>query len=169
LDGSNVALARQVAVGVRYRGRPDVWIAEVADLWLTVPRHYQDCPMSVFERGKQYSRKDIQRELGGGVMDYLPHSGGAVVAGCFSKDLNPEAPTVILPGTGPEIERWGRVFAEQPDPVPVFIKQRSNVWHCMGYFRCVTLADDQATISEHAKRAGRTDVTMVLFLERDKS
>src|SRR4051812_28910981 len=44
----------------------------------------------------------------GGLQDYLPHINGRVVAGCFSKDLNPQAPNVILPGTGPEIERRGR-------------------------------------------------------------
>ena len=124
--------------------------------------------MGVFERGKKYSRADIQRGLGGGVQDYLPHTDGVVVAGCFDKVLNPQAPNVILPGTGPEIERWGRVFATQAEPVPVFIKERSNVWHCMGDFRCVRFADDELTVADHAARARRTDVTMVLFLERSK-
>lgn len=123
---------------------------------------------SPFQRGKVYSRINIQRALGGGLQDYLPHVDGKVVAGCFSKDLNPQAPTVILPGTGPEIERWARVFATQSTPVPVFIKQRSNEWYCMGAFRCVRMADDDITVQDHARRANRTDVTMVLFLERDR-
>jgi hypothetical protein len=38
----------------------------------------------------------------------------------------------------------------------------------MGVFRCVRLAEDAPTIQQHASRAGRDDVTMVLFLERDK-
>jgi hypothetical protein len=120
------------------------------------------------QRGKVYSRAAIQRMLGGGLQDYLPHIDGRIVAGCFSKDLNPQAPNVVLPGTGPEIERWGRVFAEQKTAVPVFIKQRSNEWYCMGDFRCVRIADDAATIQQHAQRADRSDVTMVLFLERVK-
>jgi hypothetical protein len=119
-----------------------------------------------FQRGKVYSRAQIQRGLGGGLQDYLPHVDGEVVAGCFSKDLNPQAPNVILPGTGPEIERWGRAFAEQKTAVPVFIKQRSNEWYCMGEFRCVRIADDDDTVRAHAERARRVDVTMVLFLER---
>jgi hypothetical protein len=120
------------------------------------------------QRGKVYSRAAIQRALGGGLQDYLPHVNGEVVAGCFSKDLNPQAPNVILPETGPEIERWARVFAEQKTAVPVFIKQRSNEWYCMGKFRCVRIADDAATVCDHARRAQRDDVTMVLFLERVK-
>jgi len=102
------------------------------------------------------------------LQDYLPHVDGRVVAGCFSKKLNPQAPNVILPGTGPEIERWARVFADQGGAIPVFMKQRSNEWYCMGAFRCVRLADDPATIHEHASLADRDDVTMVLFLEREK-
>jgi len=38
----------------------------------------------------------------------------------------------------------------------------------MGEFRCVRLADDPATIGEHAQKADRDDVTMVLFIEREK-
>lgn len=123
---------------------------------------------SYFIRGKVYTRAAIQRVLGGGLQDYLPHADGKVVAGCFSKELNPQAPNVILPGTGPEIERWARVFAEQRTAVPVFIKQRSNEWYCMGAFRCIRLADDSPTIEEYASKANRSDVTMVLFLEREK-
>src|SRR5689334_11067655 len=124
--------------------------------------------MSYFTRGKVYTRAAIQRVLGGGLQDYLPHVDGKVVAGCFSKGLNPQAPNVILPGTGPEIERWARVFAEQRTAVPVFIKQRSNEWYCMGAFRCVRLADDPRTVEEHASKANRSDVTTVLFLERER-
>ena len=125
-------------------------------------------PGARFQRAKVYSRAAIQRGLGGGLQDYLPHVDGRVVAGCFSQDLNPQAPNVILPGTGRDIERWARVFAEQGTAVPVFIKQRSNEWYCMGAFRCVRIAEDERTVKDHAERANRADVTMVLFLERDK-
>ena len=124
--------------------------------------------MTSFERGKTYSRQQIQAVLGGGLQDYLPHVGGVVVAGCFNKEYNPDAPTVILPGEGVEIEKWGRVFAAQTHAIPVFVKKRSNEWHCFGSFKCSRLSDDPATIAEHAKRAGRDNVTMVLFLERQR-
>jgi hypothetical protein len=121
-----------------------------------------------FLRGREYSRKQISDVLGGGVQDYLPHQDGVVVYGAFSKDLNPGAPNVILPGTGPEIERWAHVFAGQEHAIPVFLKRKSNVWYCMGDFRCKRWSEDEATISEHSRAAGRDDVTMVLFLERER-
>ena len=125
--------------------------------------------MTEFVRGTSYTRAQIQRVLGGGVQDYLPHSGGAVVAGCFSKAVNPDAPSIILPGTGVEIEKWARIFATQEYPIPVFIKKRSNEWNCMGSFRCTRLSDDAETIALHSAKTGRDDVTMVLFLERART
>jgi hypothetical protein len=123
----------------------------------------------MFERGKTYKRREISDALGGGVQDYLPHSGGRVTYGAFSLDLNPQAPGVILPGTGPEIEKWALVFAEQEEPVPVFVKKRPNEWAYMGNYRCARVVDDPTTIEGFAQKTGRDDITMVLYLERDRS
>lgn len=125
--------------------------------------------MTPFLRGKVYKRSEISRAIGGGVQDFLPHANGRVVAGCFSRDVNPDAPTTILPGSGPEIEKWARVFATQDTPIPVFVKQRSNEWHCFGYFRCVKLDASEEAVAAQMRRTNRADITMVLTLERDKT
>jgi hypothetical protein len=122
----------------------------------------------IFERQKTYKREFISAQLGGGLQDYLPHSGGRVTYGAFSLELNPQAPATVLPGTGPEIERWARVFAEQEEAIPVFVKKRSNEWTYMGMYRCTTLLDDDASIAEQAERTGRSDISMVLKLTRDR-
>src|SRR5690349_6968409 len=82
-----------------------------------------------------YTRREIADELGGGVQDYLPHSDGRVVCACLSREYNPDAPFVVLPGTGPDIVRWGDVFAHQRDFVPVFLKRATNAWQYIGRFR----------------------------------
>ena len=120
----------------------------------------------MFERGKTYKRAYISEQLGGGLQDYLPHVKGRVTYGAFSRELNPQAPSVVLPGIGPEIERWARVLAEQTEPIPVFIKKRSNEWTYMGDFRCVELIEDPAAIAEYGRKARRNDVSMVLRLKR---
>lgn len=125
--------------------------------------------MSDFVRMKAYTRRAISNALGGGVQDYLPHTGGRVVAGCFSKDVNPDAPTTVLPGTGVEIEKWAQVFATQQEPIPVFVKHRSNEWTFYGYFRCTTLDRDAERIAVQKRRTGREDITMILTLARDNS
>jgi hypothetical protein len=123
----------------------------------------------MFERGRVYTRKQISAALGGGEQDYLPHADGRVVCGAFSRDLNPKAPSVVLPGTGPDIERWARVFAEQEDAVPVFVKRRVNEWTYMGHYRCLRLDDGPVAIEAEAQRTGRTDISMVLYIERDRA
>lgn len=105
----------------------------------------------MFERNKGYKRSEISRLLGGWVQDYLPHSAGRVTYGAFSNDLNPDAPSIVLPGTGEEIERWARVLCEQQDPIPVFVKRRSNEWNYMGTYRCVDLSGNSAAIESHAR------------------
>ena len=122
----------------------------------------------MFERGKTYKRQEISAVLGGGVQDYLPHSEGRVTYGAFSLDLNPQAPRVILPGNGPEIVKWALVFADQREPVPVFVKKRSNEWTYMGDYRCVRMVDDPAVIEAFAEKTGRDDISMVLYLERER-
>lgn len=120
----------------------------------------------MFERGKSYKRRQISERLGGGEQDYLPHQNGRVTYGAFSRDLNPDAPLVILPGSGPEIEKWATVFASQDGDIPVFIKKRSNEWVYRGQYRCERMTRDPDEISAQAKKTGRTDISMVLYLSR---
>ena len=52
----------------------------------------------MFELGKCYTRETIAVQ---DTVGYLPLDGnGKVEAGCFRSDLNPDAPEIILPGTG---------------------------------------------------------------------
>jgi hypothetical protein len=120
----------------------------------------------VFERQKAYKRAYISAKLGGGTMDYLPHVDGRITYGAFTLRDNPQAPGTVLPGSGPEIVKWARVFAQQTEAVPVFVKKRSNEWIYMGEFRCVGHTEDPAEIQRHAVKTGRTDISMVLTLKR---
>jgi hypothetical protein len=123
----------------------------------------------MFDRHKSYKREFISAQLGGGTQDYLPHSAQRITYGAFSLDLNPQAPGIVLPGEGPEIERWARVFADQDEAIPVFVEKRSNEWTYMGMYRCVELSEVPELIAQHARKTGRTDITMVLKLARDRA
>jgi hypothetical protein len=121
----------------------------------------------MFEVRRCYTRAQIHDLLGGGIQDYLPHKDGKVVCGCFRKDTNPDAPDVILPGNGPDIQKWARVFREQKYPVPVFIKKESNAWEYVGDYEVEQWTDNASEIARYARSSGRADVTSVLFLKRD--
>lgn len=120
----------------------------------------------MFEYGRGYTRSQIHDLIGGGLQDYLPHTSGRVVCGCFRKDTNPKAPEVVLPGNGPRIMKWARVFREQKQAVPIFIKKGVNSWEYVGDYAVDRWTEDPSDIVEHAKAAGRADVTSVLFLKR---
>jgi len=120
--------------------------------------------MSRFQRNRSYSRAEIHAALGGSVQAYLPTVDGVVVAGCFRRDTNPDAPAVVLPGNGPIIITTAESFAASGRAVPVFIKQSVGDWCFVGDWRVSRLSRDPLEIRVHGKRAGRTAVSCVLHL-----
>jgi hypothetical protein len=119
-----------------------------------------------FAVGQTYTRGEIREALGGDLSSYLPHVDGRVVCGCFRFDLNPDAPDVILPGRGPQIERWARIFATQRDFIPCFVKADSNAWEYVGRFCVRRVISDAVELRARARAASRPpeDLSMVLYL-----
>jgi hypothetical protein len=87
-----------------------------------------------FKIGTCYSRDDIFYKLRGSRVSYLPMRTGRVLYGAFRKDLNPDAPKIVLPGKGPIIEDSAHIFATQKEPIPVFIKCDINEWKYVGKY-----------------------------------
>ncbi len=116
--------------------------------------------------GQRYTREEIHDLLGGGVQGYLPHKNGRVVAGCFGLKMNPEAPNVVLVGSGPQTMRWAKVLCKQEYPIPMFIKKQTNKWKYVGDYKVEDWTEDPADLAEYGQRAGRTNITRVLFLTR---
>lgn len=122
--------------------------------------------MSKFERNRGYSRTEIHDALGGNMRSYLPTMNNVVVAGCFRCDTNPDAPDIVLPGSGPMIRRSAKLFASSQKAVPVFIKRGTNDWRYVGKYRVSRMSDDPSEIRTHGQRAGRHDVSCILHLSR---
>lgn len=99
-------------------------------------------------------------------MEYLPTDNKRVVCGCFTLDHNPEAPDIIIPGTGKVIEREAKLFCEQDHPVPIFIKRRPNEWEYVGHYKAVRFSTDPKDIAAHHKGSitPLSEVTRVIFL-----
>lgn len=118
--------------------------------------------------GGTYTRRQIHSALGGPVQEYLPHVEGRVVCACLTLALNPEAPNVVLPASGPMIQHWALVFARQAEAVPVFLRHDRTTaqWEYVGDYRVTRVERDPARIAHHARIARRSDVPFVLYLER---
>lgn len=123
----------------------------------------------MFERGKLYSRRDIHDQVGGSVQTFLPHVEGRVVAACLRADTNPDAPKVILPGKGSGIEHAAELLAEQQTPVPTFLRRAPAQWEYVGDYRVESCSRDLEEIARHARRSGRSDVTMVIRMTANET
>lgn len=120
----------------------------------------------MWTQGQHYTRHEIRSRLGGDLVSYLPSTQGRIVCGCLRLDTNPDAPNVILPGTGPAIEGKAITLCRQAGQIPVFIKRGTNTWEYVGHYRVRNCSADPHVIAQYARRAGRSDVTSVIFLER---
>ena len=95
---------------------------------------------------------------------YLLHRDGAVVAGCFTLELNPEAPRVVLAGKNPQVSGLADTFCAQKGSIPVCVKSGLGEWLCCGDFKLVRSSIDPAEIASHAAEARRPEIYKLLFL-----
>ncbi len=117
-------------------------------------------------KGRRYTWSEIVDETGadGSPPYYLLHRDGAVVAGCFTLELNPEAPLVILAVKGPPISELADIFCAQTGSIPVCVKSGMGEWLCCGDFKLVRSSTNPAEIATHAPEARRPDIYKLLFL-----
>jgi hypothetical protein len=118
----------------------------------------------MFQLQKSYTRQQIHDLVRGSLESYLPHVGGQVVCACLRTDTNPDAPNIVLPGTGKDIEHAAEMLASQREPVPTFLRESPNRWDYVGMFRVDHVSRDPAEIRKHAERSGRDDITMVIHM-----
>ena len=118
-------------------------------------------------KGHRYTWSEIVDETGADGLPpyYLLHRSREVVAGCFTLELNPEAPLVVLAGKGPQIIEWTDVFCTQKGSIPVCLKSGLGEWLCCGNFKLARSSTDPAEIAKHSAIAGRSDVYKILFLQ----
>lgn len=117
-------------------------------------------------KGRRYTWSEIVDESGadGSPPYYMLHRNGAVVAGCFTMELNPEAPLVVHVGKGPLITGLADIFCKQTGPIPVCVKSGMGEWLCCGDFKLVRSSADPVEIASHTVEARRQDIYKLLFL-----
>ena len=123
--------------------------------------------MPSLQEGSRYTRDEIAEAVGGGNrQSYLPYTGGRILAACLRPRDNPDAPRVILAGSGPRQSSCADLLCAQPDPIPVFVKKKTKEWEYRGRFRVVDCSEDPEAIRHRAKvKALRPDVYKVICLE----
>ncbi len=117
-------------------------------------------------KGRRYTWSEIVDATGAdGSPPYsLLHRDGRVVAGCFTMEINPEAPLVVLAGRGAQLTELADRFCAQTGFIPVCVKSGMGEWLSCGDFKLVRSSADPAEIASHVVEARRPDIYKLLFL-----
>lgn len=122
----------------------------------------------MFRKDSEYTRKEIHRQIGGGIQScFLRHNGG-VVGICFVPSKNPRAPSSIYVGRGSSKERAAEILASSRIVVPVFSKQEPNAWKHVGNFRAIAYSQNTSEVGSARAESGRKDIVGILHLSRVK-
>jgi hypothetical protein len=115
--------------------------------------------------GQHYTREEIAAEHGGGTMEFLPVLAGKVVCACLRTDTeyNPEAPNVILPGRGREIEYSAKLLIQQGGPIPVYLMRAPDAWEFVGFYEVENSTHFKADLTQYEMQTGRL-VTSAIFM-----
>lgn len=114
-----------------------------------------------FSIGRHYTREQIHDAVGGGLTEALPHRDGRVVAACLDPRINPGAPELVAVGNSPNAQRWAGVFAEQREPVPIFLKDGVQRWRYVGDFRVVGQTADPEELRAHVVKGAEPPAALL--------
>jgi len=112
---------------------------------------------------RTFTTNELAKKLAGG-QSYIRTKDGDVKGLAIRKDKNPEAPDIIVVGTGPRIVANAHLFLESGKYVPVYIKRDVNQWEYVGDYKAVRYCRDTETIEKHRHHRPAGHVDGILFL-----
>lgn len=112
---------------------------------------------------KVITTKELASKLAGGD-SYIRTKDNIVQGLAITTDKNPEAPEVIVVGVGTRIVANAKLFFEQQQYVPVYVKQAVKEWKYLGEYKADSYSQDIEVIEKHRKHRSIDDVNGILFL-----
>lgn len=116
--------------------------------------------------GKTYDRDEIYEMFGGSKQSALPFKDGVPVCGCYTLEMNPNAPEIILVGVGIYKEQYSQIAVEQKLTLPIFLKRAVGEFEFVGYYRAVKYSTDREEIKKKNNSSrNNNDIAAVLYYE----
>ena len=112
---------------------------------------------------KFITTKELASKLAGGD-SYIRTKDNIVQGLAITTEKNPEAPEVIVVGVGSRIVSSAKLFLEQQQYVPVYVKQAVKEWKYLGEYKADSYSQDIEVIEKHRKHRSIDDVNGILFL-----
>ncbi|WP_281546966.1 DUF3883 domain-containing protein [Pseudoalteromonas sp. PAR1] len=110
----------------------------------------------------------LSEKLAGGD-SYIRTKNNIVKGLAITTKLNPEAPEIIVVGNGVNIKKRARLFVEQQEYVPVYLKKAANSWKFLGKYKADIFSQDPEVIEKHRKHRTAETVSGILFLSAEDS
>ena len=111
---------------------------------------------------------ELAEKLAGGD-SYIRTKNNVVKGLAITTELNPEAPEVIVVGNGVRIKENARLFLEQQEYVPVYLKQTVNAWKLLGKYKADKYSQELKVIEKHRQHRPTEEVDGILFLSAEES
>lgn len=121
--------------------------------------------VSAFEKGRFYTRRQINGALGGSWREALPTKDGKVVCVCLTRRMNPRAPDEITIGAATRLVARARAFADSRRSVPVFVSERASAWEYVGDRRVRSVIEEPGALLALVAEGAPADVSLALVLE----
>ena len=106
----------------------------------------------------------LARDTAGGD-NFIRTRGGIVMGLALRRELNPDAPSIVIVGKGIQREARAINYLESGIAVPTYIKRGKNAWEYIGQYKAVSYRTDKATITRHYQFRKPNSVAGALFLE----
>lgn len=118
-----------------------------------------------FERGRNYTRGEIQAAFGGSRRAAFVTKARTVVCLCLTREKNPRAPDeMVIGGREPSL-RLAREFAASGAAVPVFVRAARGGWDYAGQRRVRAAVDDPGALLALIAEGAPGDAALALLLE----
>lgn len=151
-----------------------IWEKTAIDRWLTENGYSNSGKADALPElkiGGVYSHDFICTSFGGDAKSgtYLPQSQQTILCGCFTIEMNPEAPEWILIGNKNKVIKKAERLESQGGSIPVFLKLGTNQWEYQGQYELVTYSRAPEIFREKAREAQREDIVGALNFRRCKA
>ncbi|HWL54852.1 MAG TPA: HNH endonuclease [Chthoniobacteraceae bacterium] len=113
-------------------------------------------------KNKPYTYKEVEQHFHGGQI-YLQKREGKIVTGCLVREKNPFAPRIMVVGTKPLNIQRADEFCEQKPTIPIFIKEKVNIWFYVGMYAIENVEYDSEVLKQSEKLYGET-LNRIIYL-----
>jgi hypothetical protein len=95
---------------------------------------------------------DTLANLTAGGTDFIRTKDGKVKGIAIRRDLNPEAPKIVLVGYGEKRQNRARLYVEQAIAVPAFVKRATDSWEYIGDYCAVNYSESKSIVKKYVEK-----------------